>query len=63
MGSVSKVEQEPKLEGRQFTMIFVANWAINIRNFLVKKILLFFRQNAITRNYYQYEQTKNKEKC
>ena len=25
MGSVSKVEQEPKLEGRQFTMIFVAN--------------------------------------
>jgi hypothetical protein len=55
MGSVSKVEQEPKLEGRQFTMIFVANWVINIRNFWVKKILLFFRQNAITRNYYQYE--------
>ena len=25
MGEISKIEQEPKLEGRQFTMIFTAN--------------------------------------
>ena len=25
MGSTSKIEQEPKLEGRQFTMIFTPN--------------------------------------
>ena len=25
MGTTSKIEQEPKLEGRQFTMIFTAN--------------------------------------
>ena len=28
MGSTSKIEQEPKLEGRQFTMIFTPNQAI-----------------------------------
>ena len=55
MEATSKVEQEPKLEGRQFTMIFTATYpAVNIYQYM-KKILLFLRQNAITRHRYQYE--------